>query len=366
MSSNNSGTNDKFAEMERTMDTENKNEIIEVNISYEKIEDEIDDGTLLQKKREVHSFLRSMCNVLEIGRNAKKVIDPELDYVVKFTPKLLEKMKENDIRFLKDKATGELLPDLYDYTEKGIGGKVRLVVKGKPTSQDIANLNNAVNNLIEQQRYDNLVEEIRELQVIAKRIERGQDNDRFARVNAGRKHLIDALNYQGTEEDRKRMMFDALSMLREGRELVEKTLVDKLDTIEMVPDGTFRRLWICFTRPDFFEEQTNKYDDILEYFFYYYNSIKPMAYAFTYLGQPHLASQLLDDCNKVFEHKNIGCLRSIEYLLPNRNYENMWYHETEKISSNLLDAYKTVDKEKDVYVRISGKDLLEVADGRTK
>lgn len=348
------------------MDTENRNEIIEVKISYEKIEDEIDDGMLLQKEREVQSFLHSVCNVLEIGRNAKKIIDPELDYVVKFTPKLLEKMEEDDIRFLKDKVTGELLPDLYDYTEKGIGGKVRLVVKGKPTSQDLANLNNAVNNLIEQQRYDNLVEEIKQLQAIAKRIERGQDNDRFARVNAGKKHLIDALNYQGSEEERKIMVLDALSMLREGHELVEKTLLDKLDTIEMVPDGTLKRLWICFKRPEFFEEQTNKYDDIQEYFFYYYDSIKPMAYAFTYLGQPHLVSRLLDDCNKVFEHKNIGCLRSVEYLLPNRNFEKMWYRESETISSNLLEAYETVDKEKDVYVRISGKDLLEVSNGRAE
>ena len=60
------------------------------------------------------------------------------------------------------------------------------------------------------------------MHIVAKRIERGQDNDRFAKVNAGRKHLLDALNYQGTEGEKKKLIFDALAMLRDGREFIEK------------------------------------------------------------------------------------------------------------------------------------------------
>ena len=184
-----------------------KKQIVKVDVKYERIDEDIDRVAEDKHSVDVNAFLGQLLNTLDIGRSVKKVVDPNLDYVVKFTPELLKKMEEHDIQFLRDKLTGELLPDLYDYTEKGIGGKVRLEIKGQPTGQDLANLGNAINNLIEQQRYEALSEEIHQLHIVAKRIERGQDNDRFAKVNAGRKHLLDAFNYQGTEEEKKKFIY---------------------------------------------------------------------------------------------------------------------------------------------------------------
>lgn len=137
-----------------------KKEIVKVDIKYERLDKAIDRAVANKRCADVNVFLGQLFNILDIGRSVKKVVDPNLDYVVKFTPELLKKMEEHDIQFLRDKLTGELLPDLYDYTEKGIGGKVRLEIRCKPTGKDLANLSNAMNNLIEQQRYETLVEEI--------------------------------------------------------------------------------------------------------------------------------------------------------------------------------------------------------------
>ena len=275
-------------------------------------------------------------------------------------------MEEHDIQFLKDRVTGELLLDLYDYTTKGIGGKVRLEVKGKPTGQDLSNLSNALNNLIEQQRYEALAEAIQELYIVAKRIERGQDNDRFAKVNAGRKHLLDAFDYQGSEEDKRNYVFTALAMLREGRELVEKTLVDKLDALEEVPEGKMKRLWTCFIRPDYYSKQTALYDEIQEYFHYYYMSIQPMAYAYTYLEQPKLIENLLEDCKKVFEHDKIRYLSTVEYLQPDDKFDGMWYKSPKVYEQKLLESYKNREKDEDLYIRVKGCELLEVVENGKK
>ncbi len=341
-----------------------KSEIRNVNInnSYEQLDKNIDQVATNKHHMDVKAFIGQLFNTLEIGRNAQKLIKPNFDYVVKFTPELLKKIQEHDMQFLKDKMTGELLPDLYDYTEKGIGGKIRLEIKGKPTGQDIAALSNAVNNLIEQQRYEALVEEIQQIHVVAKRIERGQDNDRFAKVNAGRKHFIDALNYQGTEEEKKKLVFDALAMLREGRELIEKILIDKMNVLEKVPEGKLKRLWVCFRNPGYFEEQTGMYDDIQEYFQYYYMSIQPMAYAYTYLQQPQLIEGLLEDSQKVFEHKNIGCLSSIESLRPNDNFEAVWYKNSKVHEQRLLEVYKARNRDENLYITVKGYEILEVLD----
>lgn len=347
------------------LDAKNK-ETVKIDISYSRLDKDIDKVAEEKRKVDVNVFLGQLFNTVEIVKNAKNVINPDLDYAVKFTPELLKKMREHDVQFLKDKLTGDLLPDLYDYTEKGIGGKIRLEIKGQPTGQDIANLSNSVNNLIEQQRYDALVEEIQKLHITVKHIERGQDNDRFAEVLAGRKHLIDALNYQGTEEEKKKLIFDAIAMLRKGRELIERTLIDKLDALENVPEKKIHRLWKCFSRPDYFDSQTRQYEDIQEYFQYYYMSIQPMAYAYTYLNQPQLVERLLEDSQNIFDHKNVKNLSSVELLLPDIQFGETWYKNPKFYEERLLTAYISKDEQKDLIIFVKGSELLEEFDYGTE
>ncbi len=343
-----------------------KQRVIIAGTQDERLDIDIDRVATDKRSTDANAFLGQLFNILDIERSVKKIVNPELDYVIKFTPELLKKMETHDIQFLRDKLTGELLPDLYDYTEKRIGGKVRLEIKGKPTGQDLANLNSTINNLIEQQRYESLSEAIHQLHFVAKRIERGQDNDRFAKVNAGRNHLLDALAYQGTEEERRKFIFDALAMLREGRELIEKTLIDKLDALEKVPKSKVKRLWRCFSQPNYFEEQTGRYEDIQEYFQYYYMSIQPIAYIYTYLNQPKLIERLLENNRKVFEHDKIGCLSTIEYLLPNRKFDGMWYKSPKVHQQKLLEAYKARKKDENLYIAVKGYQILGVLDDGEK
>ncbi|MDD3139608.1 MAG: hypothetical protein PHX08_11635 [Lachnospiraceae bacterium] len=354
-------------EVQRNEQDATKKDIIKVDISYERIDDDMDKVATDKRNNDITQLLGKMFNVLEIGRNAKKIIDPNLEYAVKFPAELLKKMEEHDVRFLTDKLTGDLLPDLYDYTDKGIGGKIRLEIKGKPTSQDLLNLNNAVNNLIEQNRYDALVQQIQQIHAVAMRIERGQDNDRFAKVNAGRKMLLDATRIQNNDVLKEKMILEAVAMLREGRELIEITLLDKLNSLEMVPKNVFRRLWTCAKKPEYFEKQTGKHQDIQEYFQYYYLSIEPMAYAYTYLGQSHLVESLLYDSRKVFEHDKIKCLSSIELLLPDKEFGDMWYKNPKKHENKLIESYMNYPCKDDLYVTVKGCDLLEVSNnGREK
>ncbi len=223
-----------------------KNEIINVKIKYERLDDEIENAANNKRRQDLNTLLGHVVNSLDIGRNIKKVVDPNLEYAVKFPAALLKKMDEHDMQFLTDSVTGELLPDLYDYTEKGIGGKIRLEIKGKPTAQDWNNLSMSFNNLIEQNRYDMLIEQIQEIRAVAKEIERGQDRDRFAKVNAGRKMLLDAINVKDDDAMKRDMMLKAVGLLREGRELIESTLMEKLDSLEMIPQNKAKRLIKCF------------------------------------------------------------------------------------------------------------------------
>ena len=328
------------------------------NGSYDGFDRKIDEAAEEKHSSDLNAFLEMFVNAFEVGKDLKKVINPDTVYVAKFPPDLLKKMEEHDLRFLKDKVTGEILPELYDYTDKHIGGKVRLEMKRIPNSQDITNLGSSISNLLEQQRYDALISEMKSIHAASKRIERGQDNDRFAMVNSGRKKLIDALNMKNDPESQKHMVLDALSSLRDGREAIETTLMDKLDSLEYVHRNRLKRLWQCFRDGDFYYRQEHKYDDIQEYFQYYYLSMKAMAFAYTYLNQPQLIQNMIEDSRKVFEHENIYKLESIERLLIDRDFEGFWYKEIPQKEQKLLEVYNQ-NNSVELLISFRGQALLE-------
>lgn len=326
--------------------------------SYDGFDRKIDAVAEEKHSSDLNAFLDMLVNVFEVGKNLKKVINPDIVYVAKFPPDLLKKIEEHDLQFLKDKVTGEILPDLYDYTDKHLGGKVRLEMKGVPNSQDITNLGASISNLLEQQRYDALISEMKSIHAVSKRIERGQDNDRFALVNSGRKKLIDAWNIKDNLELQKHMVLDALSSLRDGREAIEKTLMDKLDSLEYVHRNRLKRLWQCFRDGDFYYRQEHRYDDVQEYFQYYYLSMQPMAFAYTYLNQPQLIQNMIEDSRKVLEHENIYKLESIERLLIDRDFEGVWYREIPQKEQKLLEVYNQKNSD-ELLISFRGQALLE-------
>lgn len=92
-------------EVQRNELDETKKDIIKVDISYERIDDDMDKVATDKRNNDITQLLGKMVNVLEIGRNAKKIIDPNLEYAVEFPAELLKKMEEHDVRFLTDKLT---------------------------------------------------------------------------------------------------------------------------------------------------------------------------------------------------------------------------------------------------------------------
>lgn len=339
-----------------------KNEMVEVEITYEPIDDEIDNVASIKKSKDVNGFLSKLFNVVQIGHDAKRIIDPNLDYAVKFPAELLKKMEEHDVQFLKDKATGDILPTLYDYTDKGYGGQIRLEIRGQVTEQEITNFGNSMNNLIEQVRYDNMIEEIQKVHAIVQTIEKGQDNDRFARVNAGRQLLLNALSIKHDEQKKQDMIMAAIETLLVGCEQVQATLVSKMNELPVVPEKFLPRALFVLKDADNRGNVKTKYADVQEYFSYYCRALEPLAYAYTIMGEPQMIENLLISTKKVFEHKNIERLTMMEPLLLKGDYTKMWYKNPEKNEQMLIESYKDFDDGNDRIIIVSGQQLMEVLD----
>ena len=300
-----------------------------------------------------------LANLFTISEEGKRLINPETEYIAKFTPKLLELMDEHDVQFLKDKATGELLPDLYDYTNKGLGGKVRLEVRSSISAQDLLNFNIAANNLMLQQKIEELAVEIRKIQRIAVQIERGQDNDRFAKVEAGRNMFQQALRIVDDNDLKRKMIVNAIALLNEGRALIEKTIIEKLNVIEGVPKNLIVRTWKIFIGDGYLEDKRSEYRSIQEYFYYYCMALEPLAYAYYSLSQTQLIEEVLLESKGVLEHPRLEVLRSFEPLLSEKPSEDVWYLNADKYEKELMEAYS---ENKPIEISITGQQLLEAID----
>lgn len=337
--------------------------IFQVNYDVEQADVEIKQFASQKRKNDLFRFLGNLNSITDIAKNSKNIIKPNVEYAVKFTPELLNKMKTNDIQFLRDKVTDDILPVLYDYSEKGFGGQVRLELKGNVTNQDFANLSNSFSNLIEQKKYDALVEQVQQIYSVVKNIERGQENDRFAKVLSGRKKLLHALSIENDDELKRTLIVEAISTLCDGREQIELSIIDKLNNLSIVPKSDFKRFLLCF-KPGYHDTQTEKYKEIQESFKYYCMSLEPLAYGYTCLNQPQMIEKVLEDCHKVFEHKNLSHVSSVEPLLNDSEFNSSffceaWYNEPKKHEKKLLESYQVFDSEKDIYIKVSGSDLLE-------
>ncbi|MGF7012316.1 hypothetical protein M2145_001024 [Lachnospiraceae bacterium PF1-21] len=336
-----------------------KKEIVEVEISYSMIDDDVRAMSSDKRKIDINGLLARTMNLFKLGTDLKRVIDPNVEYVVKFPAELLKKMGKHDIQFLKDKATGELLPTLYDYTDKGFGGQVRLVTKGNVTGQEWTNLASSVNNLIEQARYDNLIEVIQNVYESSRRIEKGQDDDRFAQISAGKQLVLNAMSTKDSEKQQ-HMLMHAVQTLMVGCEQVQATLITKMDNLPEVPESFFKQVLFIFSNPDNRGNVIQKYEDIQVYFSHYCRALELLAYAYTAQGEPQMIENLLDSTGKVFGHKNIELLTKMEPLLRERDYTGLWYKDPLNIEQKIIESFKQSEEDNDKFITVSGQELMEV------
>lgn len=345
----------------------NSERILSSQCSFNGIDDDINNCARDKWKKDMASLCGKVFSIFDIARNYRNIVDPQKIYVAKFPPELLEKMQTHDIQFLRDKITDDILPTLYDYTEGGFGGQIRLELKGGITNQDITNLCNSFSNVIEQKKYDNLCEQIQQIYFTVKTIEIGQQNDRYARVLAGKNLLINALSVENDEELKKKLIYESISVLSVGKEMLERSLIEKLNVLTSVPKSMFILRVILFFIGNYDEKKMAAYDEIQNSFKYYCLSVSALSYAYTYLNQPNMIERIIKSCNELLEHRNLSSLSTIEPLLVNfRNcdassFENTWYSNPKLYEQKLTQAYPLGFVDDNVLsLKISGKDLLEV------
>ena len=295
-------------------------------------------------------ILQDVVGVFGMSVDAIEMLDVSKKYGVVFPPALIKKMKEHDVQFLKDKLTGELLPTLYDYSESGFAGQVRLTVKEGVSRQAVGNFLNSFEEYSNHCKMDELIQELRDISIVVAEIKRGQETDRYAKIVSGKRTLEMAMAITDDDGLKKQLLAQAIAQLHEGYTSVGMALQEKLNSVESVPDGLWKQIWLILCDPNYLDGKKSQYEEIKEHISYYCLALEEMSIACAVANKEDLIPLLMKDARSIFEHKKLDEISTFRKLKIVPDTE-MWFE-------TLPTAIEGIG-EGPIMIELTGEDLQE-------
>ena len=210
-----------------------------------------------------------------------------------------------------------------------------------------------------------LSERIEETYQTVEMIERGQQDDRVAFIEAGRKEIMLALTLQD-ENDKNEQMRLGIHNLLLGREQIGKAMVRRIENFEPLPESRVVLFLNTLAHSNYQNKKDDEIENIQECYEMYLQATKMIAGTYAYKGEMTAVEQTFEDGIAFLDGIDFGKLKSIELAHRGVDLDDMfynhalWYMEIEK--KQFLESGKLYDY---VAVEVTGDRLLEVlSDGR--
>ena len=210
-----------------------------------------------------------------------------------------------------------------------------------------------------------LSERIEETYQTVEMIERGQQDDRVAFIEAGRKEIMLALTLQD-ENDKNEQMRLGIHNLLLGREQIGKAMVRRIENFEPLLESRVVLFLNTLAHSNYQNKKDDEIENIQECYEMYLQATKMIAGTYAYKGEMTAVEQTFEDGIAFLDDIDFGKLKSIELAHRGVDLDDMfynhalWYMEIEK--KQFLESGKLYDY---VAVEVTGDRLLEVlSDGR--
>lgn len=303
-------------------------------------------------------------NIAEIALKIEKGVE----YVVQIPAQYQKQYEAGEYFINQNKKTGIEWPTLMRKAENGqyrfvddLPIKRQEIVKGNPF-QDICN---NYHNIYMQQQMAQLSEVVEETYKTVKAIEKGQNDDRVAMIETGRKEIMLALTVQN-EDDRNEGMRLGIHSLLLGREQIGKAMVRRIEAFEPLPENKVKFFLNILTHNDYLNKKDEEVEEIQECYGMYMEATKMIAGAYAYKGEMAAIEQTFRDGVSFLDNTDFSKLKSIELAHKGVNLEDMFYNHASKYleieREQCIESSKSYDY---VALEVTGDKLLEVlSDGR--
>lgn len=303
--------------------------------------------------------LAQYVNIAEIVSTIEKGVE----YVVQIPAQYQKQYETGEYFINKNKTTGIEWPTLMRKTENGqyrfvddLPIKQQELIQGNPF-QDICD---SFHNIYMQKQMAQLSERVEETYQTVKMIERGQQDDRIALIEAGRKEIMLALTLQD-ENDRNEQIRLGIHNLLLGLEQIGKAMVRRIEDFEPLPESRVVLFLNTLAHNNYQNKKDDEIENIQECYEMYLQATKMIAGAYAYKGEMAAVEQIFGDGISFLDSIDFGKLKSIELAHKGVDLDDMFYNHASQYveieKKQCVESGKSYDY---VALEVTGDKLLEV------
>lgn len=299
-------------------------------------------------------------NIADIVSNIEK----SAEYVVQIPTKYKDAFDAGEVFINKNKKTGIEWPTLMRKTDNGqyifVGDlpiKQQEFYRGNPFQEICINYH----NIVTQQQLAEISQSIVETYQIVKMIERGQQDDRIALIDAGREQVLLAMTMTD-ENEKKEMLRVAARDLLVGKEQIGKALMCRVEAFESIPDSGLKIFLNTLKDGNYLNKKDDEIEDIQECYSLYVEATKMLAAIFAYSGETAAVEQTFSRSIDFLQQINFEDLKSIEHSHKGVCFNDWFFnHPVEYIE---IEKTSFIESSKDydfLQIELTGEKLLEGA-----
>ena len=178
-------------------------------------------------------------------------------------------------------------------------------------------------NIVTQQQLAEISQSIVETYQTVKMIERGQQDDRIALIDAGREQVLLAMTMTD-ENEKKEMLRVAARDLLVGKEQIGKALMCRVEAFESIPDSDLKIFLNTLKDGNYLNKKDDEIENIQECYSLYVEATKMLAAIFAYSGETAAVEQTFSRSIDFLQQINFEALKSIEHSHKGVDF-NDWF-----------------------------------------
>lgn len=311
-------------------------------------------------------LLNQVVDCYQIHKNKMPDIKLEKRYYLDLTKEMKDKLEKGECWFTEKAANGKPIGQLRHRVDgkNVIMANPDVIAEQVPVAPntDHRKLSEGVYQMALQQQIAEMSQQLDEIQHAVKRIEEGQMDDRFAKIEAGEKTL--RLAYRSADEKtRKELVANAVPMIQEGSEAIKKVIIRRVNGFEQIPSKRSRlklKMWMSPT--NYVDKKNREFDEIQTCFEYYDRAQKLTAIACMMLEEPGAMEEVFFQQEKFIKSLETRKLKSIENIHYNIDFSGEWFYSPRRFLDETRLQYLDFTKENydAVSIEVTGQQMLEV------
>lgn len=305
----------------------------------------------------------------DIGKVAGN-IEKNIEYVVQIPAKYQKQFEAGEYFINKNSKTGIEWPTLMKKADNGryqfvdnLPVEQQQFIQGNPFHDICQNYH----NMYMQQQMAQIAEAIAEMQGVVKLIAQGQQDDRIALIEAGRKEIMLALTLKD-EASKRTHIETGRSNLLLGQEQLGKALERRINIFEAIPSNKVLRFGKTVIDNNYLNKMDDAYEEIDQCYDLYHKATNMLAMSWGITGELEALQRTYEDGIAFVKGLNLAKIKTIEYAHEGADLSELFYKsaisDMKKEKQICLEAAKNYEY---ISIEVSGDKLLEVIEsGKVK